>query len=300
MAAKVRWGDSIDFDDEESDQEIEAVDDKSLPPIQVLGPDEKGIKTIIEYSFNDAGQKVKVVKKVRNKREKRSKKVLERRNWAKFGDAKGLGSEQEHRTMVSTEEIWIERRGLQAEKEAAEKKAADPLGQLAQQGNTSLMVCRVCGKKGDHWSAQCPYKDLAANSGDFGAKAPEDGERPGSSSGKPGTYVPPSRREGATAREGSEMGGGRGGRGRDDNSIRVTNLSEDTREEDLQELFRPFGPISRIYVAFDRETKQSRGFAFINFVNREDAQQAIRKLDGYGYDNLILRVEWATPREAKG
>lgn len=57
-------------------------------------------------------------------------------------------------------------------------------------------------------------------------------------------------------------------RGRDDNSIRVTNLSEDTREQDLQELFRPFGAISRIYVAFDRETGLSRGFAFINFVNR--------------------------------
>lgn len=51
MAAKVRWGDSIDFDDEESDQEIEAVDEKSLPPTQVLGPDEKGIKTIIEYRW---------------------------------------------------------------------------------------------------------------------------------------------------------------------------------------------------------------------------------------------------------
>jgi translation initiation factor 3 subunit G len=222
-------------------------------------------------SFNDQGQKVKIVKKVRNKREKKSKKVMERRQWAKFGDAKGLGAEQEHRTMVSTEEIWIERRGLHGQKED-DKKAADPLAQLSQAGNTSLMVCRVCGKKGDHWSAQCPYKDLAANSGgDFsGSKPPEDGDRPGSSQGKStsGAYVPPSRRAGAEGREGIEMGGGRGGRGRDDNSIRVTNLSEDTREEDLQELFRPFGPISRIYVAFDRETKQSRGFAFINFVNR--------------------------------
>ena len=56
------------------------------------------------------------------------------------------------------------------------------------------------------------------------------------------------------------------------------------------------GAISRIYVAFDRETGESRGFAFINFLHRDDAQRAIDKLDGHGYDSLILRVEWAQPR----
>lgn len=45
----------------------------------------------------------------------------------------------------------------------------------------------------------------------------------------------------------------------DDNAtIRVTNLSEDTREEDLQELFRPFGGISRIYLAKDKNTGASK------------------------------------------
>lgn len=41
-------------------------------------------------------------------------------------------------------------------------------------------------------------------------------------------------------------------------TIRVTNLSEDTRESDLQELFRPFGPIQRIYLAKDKNTGQSK------------------------------------------
>ena len=47
-------------------------------------------------------------------------------------------------------------------------------------------------------------------------------------------------------------------------TIRVTNLSEDTRESDLQELFRPFGSISRIYLAKDKITGQSkvRGYRF--------------------------------------
>ena len=67
----------------------------------------------------------------------------------------------------------------------------------------------------------------------------------------------------------------------------------------MQELFAPFGSISRIYIAYDRETGESRGFAFVNFVNRQDAARAVERLDGYGYDNLILRVEFAAPREQR-
>ncbi|KAH9312240.1 hypothetical protein KI387_027275, partial [Taxus chinensis] len=48
-------------------------------------------------------------------------------------------------------------------------------------------------------------------------------------------------------------------------------------------------------VAMDQNMGVSRGFGFVNFINREDAQRAINKLNGYGYDNLILRDEWATP-----
>ena len=126
------------------------------------------------------------------------------------------------------------------------------------------------------------------------------GERPPDEDGPsalgktaPGGYVPPNLRAGASA-VGDTMRSRR-----DENSVRVTNLSEDTKEQDLVELFGPFGNISRIYIAYDRETRESRGFAFINFVRREDAQRAINKLDGYGYDSLILRVEWAAPREPR-
>lgn len=41
-------------------------------------------------------------------------------------------------------------------------------------------------------------------------------------------------------------------------TVRVTNLSEDTQESDLQELFRPFGSIARIYLAKDKTTNQSK------------------------------------------
>jgi len=72
-------------------------------------------------------------------------------------------------------------------------------------------------------------------------------------------------------------------------------LSEDTREEDLKELFKPFGPIGRVYLGVDKITKMARGFAFINFLYKEDAAKAIEKLNGHGYAHLILSVEWAKP-----
>jgi len=78
-------------------------------------------------------------------------------------------------------------------------------------------------------------------------------------------------------------------------TVRVTNLSVYAKEEDLRDLFKAFGPISRVYLGIDKKTKLARGFAFINFYNREDAEIAIEKLNRYGYDNLILNVEWAKP-----
>eukprot|EP00244_Chara_vulgaris_P013105 TRINITY_DN726_c0_g1_i1.p1 TRINITY_DN726_c0_g1~~TRINITY_DN726_c0_g1_i1.p1 ORF type:complete len:294 (+),score=67.02 TRINITY_DN726_c0_g1_i1:366-1247(+) len=285
---RVRWGDDLDDD---GDDGLDGV----LPPIQVLGPDENGYKIIIEYRYNERDEKVKVTTKSRVKKQvkKMNKNVIKRRQWRKFGEA-ALVSGNQNVTIVSTEEIFLERvKGPSGGKEAEKNELAG----LVASGNTSLIVCRTCGKKGDHWTSKCPYKDLAKD-GMFQDKAPTEDGPPGAAGAGAapgrGAYVPPSMRAGA-----NKEGEGMRQRGRDDNSIRVTNLSEDTREADLMELFRPFGPISRIYVAFDRETGLSRGFAFINFVNRDDAIRAISKINGYGYDNLILKVEWATPREEK-
>ncbi len=39
--------------------------------------------------------------------------------------------------------------------------------------------------------------------------------------------------------------------------------------------------------------RPSQGFAFVHFMNKKDAKKAIDTLNGYGYDHLILKVEWA-------
>lgn len=71
-------------------------------------------------------------------------------------------------------------------------------------------------------------------------KLDTEGEDGAGSGNKTGTYVAPGRREGAT---GSSF------RDRDDScTLRVTNISPDTRDADLQELFRRFGAVSRVYL----------------------------------------------------
>ena len=82
-------------------------------------------------------------------------------------------------------------------------------------------------------------------------------------------------------------------------AIRVSNLSESTQEADLQELFKPFGHIARIYLSKDKMTGECRGFAFVHYYKKDDAQKAIATLNGFGYDHLILNVEWAKPSEPK-
>jgi translation initiation factor 3 subunit G len=106
-----------------------------------------------------------------------------------------------------------------------------------------------------------------------------------------GKYVPPSMRGGRGP--GESMSRPSGGSRDDLPTLRVTNLSEDTQEADLRELFGGFGRVARVYVGRDRETGAGKGFAFVSFEERANAQRAMEKVHGRGYDNLILSVQWS-------
>src|ERR1700761_3310883 len=109
-----------------------------------------------------------------------------------------------------------------------------------------------------------------------------------------GKYVPPSMRAGAGSRGESMY---RGGAGRDElPTLRVTNVAEDTTENDLRDLFGTFGRVARVYVGRDRETGAGKGYAFVSFEDRAIAQRAMEKVHGMGYDNLILNCQWSQPR----
>jgi len=76
----------------------------------------------------------------------------------------------------------------------------------------------------------------------------------------------------------------------------VGNMSFQTTEDDLRALFEPFGQITRVHVATDRETGRARGFAFVEMTNDEEAAKAIAALDGKEIGGRNLKVNEARPK----
>jgi RNA recognition motif-containing protein len=65
-------------------------------------------------------------------------------------------------------------------------------------------------------------------------------------------------------------------------TVRVTSLSTEADEDDVRNLFSRFGPISRVNVVRDRETNESKGFAFVAFESKKHAELAAEKMNGHG------------------
>jgi RNA recognition motif-containing protein len=83
-------------------------------------------------------------------------------------------------------------------------------------------------------------------------------------------------------------------------SVFVGNMSFQTTESELRELFAPYGQIGRVHIAMDRETGRARGFAFIEMPNDEEAAKAISGLDGAAHGGRNLKVNEARPKGESG
>jgi RNA recognition motif-containing protein len=75
----------------------------------------------------------------------------------------------------------------------------------------------------------------------------------------------------------------------------VGNLPFETTESDLQTLFEGTGAVSTINIVRDRATGQSRGFAFVEMNDAEEARRAINELDKREYGGRSLTVNEAKP-----
>lgn len=76
----------------------------------------------------------------------------------------------------------------------------------------------------------------------------------------------------------------------------VGNMSFQTTESELTELFKPFGAITRIRVVMDRETGRARGFAFVEMPNDDEASKAVAALDGKSLGGRNIKVNEARPK----
>jgi len=80
-------------------------------------------------------------------------------------------------------------------------------------------------------------------------------------------------------------------------NIYVGNLSFNTDDHGLSEVFAEFGSVASAKVVMDRETDRSRGFGFVEMDSSHEASAAIEALDGAELDGRNLRVNEAKPRE---
>merc|ERR1712225_129031 len=278
-ASKIDWADDAAAEDSQN-QRVEG------------DFDENGIKTVIEYRTDDQGRRVKVTRRIKRTlvTAKASPSVAQRHQWTKFGAEKGKkAGPDSSTTSLGSESMRIK---LSVDKKEAEKEEQDESAKIKMELGGKKVSCRLC--QGDHFTARCPYKDTLGDIDD--AAPPEIGEvAPGDgATGPGGKYVPPSMRAGARG-PGESM---HGVRGRDDYpTLRVTNLAEDTEEDDLRNIFERFGRVHRAYVGRDQVTGLCKGFAFVSFEDRAQAENAMKKVDGMPFAHLILSCQWSVPKE---
>jgi len=294
MATLSRWADEIDDDDFglENEQPVSQKEIGGKPDF--LRPRE-GERIVTEVKADpDTGKKYQIHRTFRLEKKLVSKGVIDRKTrWAKFGESKNDGPGPNSATTVVADEVLMQFLNASKHDDGADD-VNNPFTKMQQEGK-GFVKCRYCHDS--HFSAKCPYKDVAGfqevssavtgrGVGDGDEKMKTDSES------KPGVFLPPALRGGN--RRGEVMNS-MGSNRKDEATIRVSNLPESMSETDMQELCNPFGKIDRIFLAKDRATGVCKGFAFVTYANRETAARALRALNGYGYDHLILNVEWSKP-----
>jgi translation initiation factor 3 subunit G len=302
------------------------------PAVSLKEYDENGMRTVVDYYINELGQYIKRTRVMRlvKKQVQVNKKVMERRQWSKFGDCSDLPPGPEPNiTSKSSDLIHLNLRpkfpspdGLEYDTKTNNNASAaggggggggggvdqkNTFAAILGQNEGKVVVCSNCGEPG-HWSLKCPKRSSRAPPTTTSSSDNPSLDKPAAAppTNNNGVYIPSylrnkpeyqqqqqqqqQQQSQQTQQQHSQWDRNEGP------SVRVTNLSENASENDLRELCRPFGHVTRVYLAKDQVTRKSRGFAFVTFEHKEDGQRAIDRLHRHPYDNLLLAVEWAKPR----
>ena len=76
----------------------------------------------------------------------------------------------------------------------------------------------------------------------------------------------------------------------------VGNMSYDTSDTDLEQMFAAHGTVESVQIITDRDTGRSKGFAFVEMSDDAEAEAAISALDGQDVGGRALKVNEARPR----
>lgn len=78
--------------------------------------------------------------------------------------------------------------------------------------------------------------------------------------------------------------------------IYVGNLSFQSSENEIRDLFGQFGEVTEVTLITDRETGRPRGFGFVEMRNDQEAREAMQQLDGKDFGGRSLKVNEARPK----
>lgn len=82
-------------------------------------------------------------------------------------------------------------------------------------------------------------------------------------------------------------------------NIFVANLNYKLQDKDLKEIFENYGTVDSARVIFDRETRRSKGFGFVEMSNDDEANNAIRELDGKEFMGKNIAVKVAIDKNSE-
>jgi RNA recognition motif-containing protein len=83
-------------------------------------------------------------------------------------------------------------------------------------------------------------------------------------------------------------------------NIYVGNMSFDTTEDQVRQAFGSFGEVATVKIITDRDSGQSKGFAFVEMPSKDEASAAISGLSGRDLNGRAINVSQAKPREESG
>ncbi|CCE62877.1 hypothetical protein TPHA_0D02400 [Tetrapisispora phaffii CBS 4417] len=283
----------------------------------VENPDETvSYITYKETTVNGNTEKSKLTQKIRNifALQYINSSVLARKKWKKYGSETNSPPGPNHSTTQLGEEVYLllgtNWRELEEEQTKIERKKKQD----------KLVSCRYCA--GPHFSIHCPNKaesrnvsnkslnNTTASSSKSVSDVSSDDVR-SSPSKKPlkvsdTNSVASSKTNPTINLETNNLESSDEGINNDKYSeqeeetfiIKISQLNTHATEEMIRdELLYAYDNIQRVAVIRNRETGKSRGFAFITFTDEKSAEDALYGLDGKGFMNLILRVEWSVPRD---